>query len=224
MTRVHRIPIVGLVLSLACNHRSDGATNGASTTAGADSGTLGGSVTGAAPTTSGADDGSSTGGVTTTGVVTSDTGHTTTGTTSDDTSSEAGGDPPGGTTGPFCVGAIGDSTNLDPPIHDCDPEPCARGEVCVRRLACPVVPNLCDDDDIPEFEDQCYVEQHPKLCEPIPEDCEQDPQGLEYCLEQYDEMCRYGGDYHDGVLFCDYAIDQCSESEDFPPYCTDLYP
>jgi len=33
-----------------------------------------------------------------------------------------------------------------------------------------------------------------------------------------------GRDYHDGVLFCDYVIDQCSEGEDFPPYCMDLYP
>lgn len=222
MIRVHRIPIVGLVLSLSCNQRPGPSSDG-STTVDGEGGTFGASETGNTPTTSGIvgveTTGSSgadvTGDMTSTSTSTSTgTGDTTSDTTSDDVSSSG--------TEPFCYGVVGDSTYLPTPIDEC---PCAPGEICVRRLACPTIPNLCDNDDIPEFEDECYVEQHPKYCEPIPDHCQGDPRGLEACLEEDSGPCSYdGGDYVDGVLSCDYFSEQCAEPEDVPPYCMDLYP
>mgnify|MGYP006870797064 CR=1 FL=1 len=223
-------------MGLSCNQRPDGATDDTTTTAGVDSGTFGVSETGAAPTTSGTGDGATTDDPLSGGVMTGDTGHTTAATTSGadantSSSSSTDTDPPSGTTGFSCGGAVGDSTHLQPPINECEPGPCEPGEVCVVRLNCPEIPNLCDDDDIPEWEDNCYVEQSPRYCVPIPEACERDPQGIEVCLEGWEDcfgyeecLCRYGGEYHQGVLVCHYALDQCSEGGYYEPYCTDLYP
>jgi hypothetical protein len=234
MPRAHSIPIVGLVLSLACNQQPEaGSTNG-STTADVTGGTLGGSETGPVVPVTGIDDGATTmdGGASSTGAVQTTSETTSTGTDASSSSGGLDGSSSGssGTSGSSCFGAVGDATNLPDPHHDCDPEPCPSGEVCVVRISCPEIPNLCDDDDIPEYEDTCYVEQHPTYCVPIPPKCSQDPRTQTDCLEaqddlcNYDEcLCRYGGDYYEGILFCFYVSDQCMEG-DITPECDELYP
>lgn len=195
MVRAHRIPIVGLVLGLACNHRPDDATTTATTsTSGAGDDTLGGSDTGAVITTgpavtNGAPHPTTTTGSLTTGDTTTTTGDSTDPTNNTGTSTGEGADASTGTTGPSCVNSIGDATNLDPPTRECGVEPCARGEVCVHRIDCQLLPNLCDDYGGARY---CYVEQDSSYCVPIPDECKADPDGLEACLEQDDDFCNFG--------------------------------
>lgn len=233
MVRVHRIPIVGLVLSVACNDHPGGASE-ATTMSMTDSS----SDTGDAVTTTDASHGAtatgdlSTGDTTTSGLATDSTTGTGSETASGDetgTTGTTGMTGTTGTTGPSCSGAVGDATNLHPPVLECGGDPCAPGEVCVQRLACVFLPNLCEYYG---SADDCYVEQEPTVCVAIPGECEEDPEGLEHCLEQGDDLCgfgrdclcRYGGDYADGVLDCDYSPDQCSEGMLPQTHCDELTP
>lgn len=210
MFRPQRIPIVSLVLSMACNNQPEGAvTDGATgtTTDTTTTGGLGASETGVV-TTGGADgsgEASSTGAATSTGAFMGDSTGTGTSTGSDTGSSS------GSSTGESCEDR--DPPDVPAPTHECDPEPCAMGEICLRTLSCHTLYLPCDG--------KCIVEQDSTHCVPISDYCDPDADDLEYCLEQdFGSFCFYGGYYMDGVLDCYYAFDQCHEGRTFPiPDC-----
>lgn len=72
------------------------------------------------------------------------------------------------------------------------------------------MPPPCVED--PEYSDYCWIEgPRPRKCEQIPEDCLEDPDGFEECIESHSTLCPYGGDVYDDLLVCSYVLDHCQE-------------
>lgn len=203
------------MLSLSCTQRPDSAESTSSTTTGDTSGP-GASETGATPVTSGpaptittTESSSSTEADPSTS-----TGLATTTSTDPETDST--------TVSHDCDHVIGDESQINPAFDECDPEPCLPGEICVLTLECQLIPVLCT----PLYNnDECWIEQSPAHCMQIPPECDRDPEGLQHCLEEDDDVhgyspCHFGGEYEDGVLDCYYIYDQCQHADGFVyPFC-----
>lgn len=189
-----RIPIVTLILAPACQGKTDGQSTDTASVGSETGSTSGGMI-------------DSESGSTTVSFLTTSTD----GTESSD-SSTASSESEGTTGGPEWPQVV------------CGQVTCRPGDFCmVYPNECSVITDPCGVGDTTGGEPgQCVdVKPGPRHCKAVPPDCENDPNGIGFCLEG-SFLCPWSASFSDGFLFCSTGFyGECGHDGPGPyePYC-----